>query len=48
MDVKTATFTMSGDDPQTVKRILFHLYTLDYADHELPDSIFPSHFSPDE
>ena len=28
---------MNDDDPQTVKRMLFYLYTLDYPDHGVPD-----------
>ena len=28
---------MDNDDPQTVKRMLFYLYTLDYPDHDVPN-----------
>ena len=36
-EAKTATINMNDDDPQTLKRMLFYLYNLDYPDHEVPD-----------
>ena len=37
-EAKTATIKLDDDDPETVKRMLTYLYTLDYADGDVPDA----------
>ena len=37
-EAKTATIKLDDDEPETVKRMLLYLYTLDYADGDVPDA----------